>query len=246
MTADEPRILIATPVAGSIASASVAVGYHQAVLGLVRDRHFRVLPCAYGRDVVRVRSRLVRQVLADSAATHVLWWDSDVTIGAEQAGRLVSRLVSIGEPFVGCTYPKKAIHWDRLGEVDDGREPEDDAYDYPISLAADARADARGCVEVEGLPLGFALCRRDMLEAMAARYAAAETFLDVAGPERAPTVALFGLVRTPDGLLLGEDYSFAWRWRQMGGKVLLYVGPDCELGHVGAHLFQGSRAGFCR
>jgi hypothetical protein len=235
---DDPRILIATPVQGSPHSASVAAGYHQAVLALVRDSHFNVLPAVYGKDVVRARSRVVRQFL-ETTATHLLWWDADVVVPGARAGRLIARLVALGEDFVGCTYPKKRIvRW--------GAEAT--AYDYPISLAADGEVDARGCCEVEGLPLGFTLCSRATLERMVERYADL-AITDVVDGVRYRTVPLFQLVREPDepgGLLLGEDYSFAHRWRAMGGRCLLYVGADCELGHVGGHLYQGTAAGFCR
>ena len=240
--AADVRILIATPVYGSAKSASVAVAYHMAVTSLVRDSHFGILPAVYGCDVIRARSRVVRQFLEETSATHLLWWDADTAVDAAQAGRLVARLVDSGEAFVGCTYPKKRVHW--------GRGPgEESAYDYPISLAKDGAVDEHACCSVEGLPLGFALCTRSMLQAMARHYGDELGFVDVLEGRSIPTVALFQLARVPDtreGLLLGEDYSFSHRWRAMGGRCALYVGEDCELGHVGSHVFQGHREGYCR
>lgn len=242
MTTD-PRIVIATPTVGSPSTASIATGYHMALLGLVRDTHFKILAAVHSCDIVRARSRLVRQFLAETDGTHLLWWDADTCLTSAQAGRLLGRLVSLDEPFVGCTYPKKSIRWGR-------GSGEDKAYDYPISLVENSTVDDRAVAPVEGLPLGFALCTRSMLQKMVDRYRPELEFTDVAtNPSgrsiQAQTVALFQLT-IHEGLLLGEDYAFSHRWRQMGGKFLLYVGEDCELGHLGAHMFQGHRAGYCR
>lgn len=241
MTDLSPRILIATPVYGSARSASVTVAYHSTVIQLVRDTHFDLLPAVYGCDVIRARSRVVRQFL-ESSCTHLLWWDADTAVDPVQAGRLVGRLIDSGEAFVGCTYPKKSIHW--------GRGPgEENAYDYPISLSSDGEVDEHACCSVEGLPLGFALCSRAMLQAMVRHFTDELGFIDVVNGRSTPTVALFNLCRVPDtveGFLLGEDYSFSHRWRLMGGRCALYVGDDCELGHVGSHVFQGHREGYVR
>jgi hypothetical protein len=235
-------VLIATPVHGGVASSSVTLAYHSTLLSIVRDRHVRVLPCAYGTEPVRARSRLVRQALAETEATHVLWWDADVGPAhgdAASLARLIGRLVSLGEDMVGCLYPKKRIA--RWG-------PETHAYDYPLALATDARVDPRGCCEVEGLPGGFLLTSRGCLDRMVSHYREALGFLDVVDGQTAPTVALWQLARVPDepgGLLLGDDFAFCHRWRAMGGRCVLYVGPDSELCHVGGHVYQGHAEGYC-
>ena len=56
-------------------------------------------------------------------------------------------------------------------------------------------------------------------------------------------VALFMLM-VRDGELLGEDISFAQRWKDIGGKVWLYLGPGSPIGHHGEHLYQGKREDF--
>lgn len=137
--------------------------------------------------------------------------------------------------------------------VADGRSPESGAYDYPISVPWDETEKKEvvgGCLKVDGLPLGFTLLSRAMLETMCDHYAATLTFDDVVEGKSAPTVALFQLMIEPnprDGRrLLGEDYSFAARWRAIGGEVFLFLGPDSELAHVGTIVMQGTREGFFR
>lgn len=244
-----PKILIATPVHGRLESVSIALGYHNAILGVVagRDPHYRVVPCVYGADLVRARSRLVREFLSTDC-THLLWWDADVVASTDQAGRLIARLVETGHALVGCVYPKKRIHWDHLADLAAGRsvDPEALAYDYPFRLAKDAKVDVTRCVEVEGLPMGFTLCSRRLLSGMVHYYREILGFIDLVGDERAPTAALFQLMFKDVGgerLLLGEDYSFCERARFLGERAMLYVGEDSALGHVGTHLYQGRREG---
>lgn len=56
--------------------------------------------------------------------------------------------------------------------------------------------------------------------------------------QKAETVALFQLLAR-EGMLLSEDLAFCERWRDMGGKVWLYVGPGAPAAHHGDFTFQG-------
>jgi hypothetical protein len=258
-----PSILIATPVYGSPTSGMVAAQHHMTISSLVRDHHFTILPAVYGCDLVRGRSRLVRQFLEETSATHLLFWDGDVTCGPDQAGRLIARMVESGHDLVACTYPKKRLRLDRVeseanalpellepGDIDSHLR--ETIYEYAYSASV-ARPCVAGCVEVDAVPLGFALCSRSMLERMVAHYSAdlvygltsPLVFDDVVDGTSSRTVALFQLA-IRNRQLLGEDYSFCLRWREMGGAVQLWAGPDCELSHVGGHVYEGSRGGFVR
>jgi hypothetical protein len=45
----------------------------------------------------------------------------------------------------------------------------------------------------------------------------------------------------PDsGRCLSEDYAFCRRWRDIGGKV--FVDLQCNLMHLGQHMFRGDLA----
>lgn len=57
------------------------------------------------------------------------------------------------------------------------------------------------------------------------------------------TVALFQLLsgRGPEGAspLASEDASFCTRWRDMGGKVWMYLGRGSPVDHAGDHVYRG-------
>jgi hypothetical protein len=249
VTKPAPSILIATPIYGTHVTASVNVSHHHTIAGLIRDTHFNLAPASFGCDIVRARSRLVRQFLQETPCTHLLFLDADVTIpSVQQAGRLIRTLVESGHGIAGVTYPMKKINWGRVADaVRAGRDPELGAYDYPLHLAKD-RTVTGGFLPVEGVPLGCTLITREVLETMTEHFSPTLTFDDLVDGKTTPTVALFQLMieKGPGGRrdLFGEDYSWCARARSIGFQPMLYVGPDCELSHVGMYAFAGRREGF--
>jgi len=130
------------------------------------------------------------------------------------------------------------------------------AYDYPYRFGDAAEGGAmievvNGCTEVDAMAFGFTLTSRACLEQMWKAYAGTLSFGDVVDDRLYWTVALFQLLLPQQsaaapyavGPLLSEDYSFCQRWRDIGGKVQMYVGAGSPLHHVGSHVFRGSREG---
>lgn len=233
------RILIATPLDGTPDTAHVSHQYHRSVAQLERAGAV-VIPSQlmFADDLARGRSRCVWHALQRAQEWDwILWWDEDVVVrDTHIVPRMIARAEQDGHMVIGAPYPRKRIeamfpYKPLESEFETGR----------ISVKND-------CMMVDYLAFGFMLTHRECLSAMVEHYAN-EWFFDsrVDGPSH-ETVALFRQVMTeekmlPDGRrhrdLLGEDYSFCWRWRQMGGRVAMYVGEGAPLGHVGGHIFTG-------
>lgn len=68
-------------------------------------------------------------------------------------------------------------------------------------------------------------------------------FMDLDRGQLRETVALFQLLggRGAEGAspLASEDASFCARWRDMGGKVWMYLGPGSPVDHAGEHVYHG-------
>lgn len=236
------RILIATPLDGTPETAHVSYAFHRAVAQLERAGAV-VVPSQlmFADDLARGRSRCVWHALQRAQEWDwILWFDEDVVVrDATIVPRMIKCAEEDGHLVIGAPYPRKRI---------------EAMFPYkPMQAQLDAGKIevVRDCVDVEFLAFGFMLTHRKCLEKMVAHYAD-EWFFDsrLDGPAH-ETVALFRQVMTetvtlPDGRrhrdLLGEDYSFCWRWRQMGGKVQMYVGNGSPLGHVGGHVFTGEWA----
>jgi hypothetical protein len=188
-------------------------------------------------DLVRARDRLARMALFESDVTHVLNWDCDVHV---EDLELINRMLETGHDCIGAPYRRK-------------KQKEE----YPYRpLPGDAKVE-NGCVEVAGLAFGFMLTSRKCLEQMWNAYLESRWYMDVSeqkdGKKMAHlTVSMFDLVYSdpqpgPDGNLwrikFSEDYSFCDSYRRIGGKVHMFVGEGSPVGHIGSHVFKGTREG---
>lgn len=161
------------------------------------------------------RGLLVTQFLA-SDATHLFFVDSDV---AWQAGAMLS-LVDKDEDFVAGLYRQRL-------------DPEN--YCCQWLKNAELWANAKGLIEVEGVPAGFMCLKRDMLQKMIDTYPDTQFYCKDAPNETA--YDLFGSYRVGK-FKYGEDYSFCRRWRDLGGKI--FIDPEIQMGHIGYKTFLGS------
>lgn len=233
------RLMIATPVYGTTETASIALGYHTALMRLMKDPAVQLLDgfSFCNVDLVRARSRMLRMFLG-SSATHCLFWDADVVPGDLM---IIRHMLLSGKDLIGAPYPRKRVHWDKCANADD---PEAEAYTYPYQSSGVIKVE-NGCASIDHLGFGFTLVSRHCAEVMTEHYGPMLTFRDGIDGQFTPTVALFNLM-IRDGLLLSEDFSFCQRWKDIGGEVSLYVGPCSPVNHLGSHLFRGVREGVVR
>jgi hypothetical protein len=217
-----PSLFIATPTHDGM----VHIAYHRSLLRLCMTAtsfDLQVGAANYDTDIVRARSWLVADFL-ESSATHLLFIDSDTDFTPE----IVEGLVAAGKDYVCAPYRKK--------------RPE---VVYPGVFLTDKPTVDAGtkCVQIGAFGLGMTLLSRAMLERMSKAYAEALTISDMRKlTQPGKSVALFDLVHH-DGSLLSEDFSFGWRWRQMGGELWLYLGAGV-CGHHGNFRYAGDVAHF--
>lgn len=235
------RLVIATPVDGAPHAATVSYVYHTAVRQLERSGAcIMSADIFFADDLARARSRAVWYALNRGDWEWLLFWDEDVCV--PQTG-IVPRMIEIaskwGYDVIGAPYPRKRIPA---------------AFPYkPLASETGQHPVIHDCIEVDLLAAGFLMISRSCLERMVAHYAETEWFTDGHDPNAIhETVALFRQVRTDETTIVvngetrryrelySEDYSFCHRWRQMGGRVHMFVGAGAPLGHIGGHLFEGT------
>jgi hypothetical protein len=256
------RILVATPVDGLPESAMVPYGYSKALARLMtemRDDLEILLPdqglMGYPADLVRARSRAVR-IAKEYNATHILWLDSDIV---PKQGCLKA-MFDTGHDMVGCPYPRKRIHWERVGKAMMGEKAEWLAYDYAYHYSDGEEGLQHvpvtgGCIPVLRLAMGCMLSSMKCLEAMYERYREELWFVDVIDGKHFDCVAIFQLLMSEPKefrgrtfrTLYSEDYSFCERYNRMRaerpefGSIQMLVSHPAD--HVGGLLFQGSAQG---
>lgn len=172
-------------------------------------------------DIADCRALIVAEFLANPAFTHLMMIDSDVT----WAPGAIPRLLSHDVDFVCGLYPKRSdpITFDFRSEHGRGA-------DIAITL------DDKGLMEVWGVPAGFMVMKRSMLERMRDSYSELAFDVDSKISPCGKAWDLFDAYRV-GGTKLGEDYGFCQRWRDIGGKVM--IDPAITMGHLGYKLFAG-------
>jgi hypothetical protein len=217
---------------------------------------------AFPRDIVRARSRLLRQFVAKKEFTHVLYVDGDNVPSTEA----LQGMLRADKDVVACPYPRREFHpLNRPHDINS-------AMRYSILKMPGAKYDAnKSIVQIMGIGFGFTLITRTAAEKLIedhrwkvseAAIAAVRTLPaddqkeildqlsnvfedDFPGNDDAETVAVFSLYNQqgnkPTTLkMLGEDYSFCARCRDSGIGVWLYVGKGAPVEHDGLVRFTGN------
>jgi hypothetical protein len=194
-------------------------------------------------DIVLGRNLLAARFLADAAATHLFFVDSDMAFG----GDVCAKLLESGRKFVGCIYTKRQIDTGLLkkklaetgGDLDDAMSL---AIDFVVRTTGAPPQIGPDLYRVEGVGMGAAMIAREVFESMIASGAAPPVqnlrIYRQAGLT-GPVHDFFGILRLPDGDALSEDFSFCRRWTdQCGGEVHALAVDD--IGHVGKTRFAAS------
>jgi hypothetical protein len=220
-------LLIATPVRGAAPlAAPVCFGYAESVRRLSRLMPTEELHAdlAFPSDIVRARNRIAALILRDwPQIDNVLWWDDDEW---PEDVRVIPKMLAKGEDLIGLPYTNKRM-----------------PVRWLHSFLPEPPVVRNEMLEVRGVGFGLTLTSRACLMKMSA---AARKYTDHPTPHKVANI--FGQLydhvdmspgdsESEDMMLLGEDFSFCKRWRELGGRVMVYAGKGNMVAHAGAHAF---------
>jgi len=224
---DQPRLWIFIP----CYEKTVSTETMQSVMNFVRDTSLSVQIHYWNRDIVRARSRAVREFLVARDRrglhfTHLLFLDNDVSF----APQILPALLKSGKDLIGAVYPRKQINWNGIltGETVEQRAMA--AYDWPM-LRIDTEVPEEGILKVACLPMGCTMMSRTMLEKMVEHYSEEKhnlVFNDINGEE---TVALFQIV-LKQKKLFPEDFSFCLRAQALDFYAHVLLQPTTHTGSI--------------
>ena len=237
-----PHVFLATPCYGGV----VTQGYMQSVIGIMQQADadgYDVTLALLGQDALITRSRntLVAHFMANEAATHILFIDSDISFDPA----LVSRLLTAGKDIVAASYPLKTYYWDaQAAQRLSGGEAVDTAgLRYVGELCEGALAERDGDLATATyVGTGFMLIRRSAILGMIGaypetRYKAIHAYRNKQSCGES-FYALFDCVIDPiTETYLSEDFTFCHRWRAIGG--LIWLDTRSRLIHTGPTDFHG-------
>ena len=216
-------LIVATSVRASNAwSGQVSVGYSETLRQLTRAMPVEEFPMSvtYAADTVRAHNRIAAHVLRELPhVDRVLWWDDD---GWPEDAGLVVKMIACDVDLIGAPYTNK-------------RKP----VKWVHQFLPEPPAIVNDMLEVRGVGFGFTMTSRACLQRMTDACSAEDWYIDHPLPHRVANI--FGLKYdvSPNGdrVLLSEDYAFCKRWRELGGRVMVYAGAGNMMAHTGGYAW---------
>lgn len=151
--------MVATPVITPEVSSFYVDGMLDMYMRPPPHTSFKRLAC-FPRDIVRARSRLLRQFVEDKECTHVLYVDGDNVPSVDALRGMLEANVDV----IACPYPRREFHpAGRPHETASGNL--NSAMRYSVMKAPGAKYDGRkGIVQIKGIGFGFTLIARRAAE----------------------------------------------------------------------------------
>lgn len=250
------NILIATPCYGSM----LHTGYFNSIIQsmkLLQENHVPFDISTIGNEslITRARNYFCSLLLANERYSHILFVDADISFNPAT----ILRMLKFNRPVMAGAYPKKAVQWNRVGDLVkaqlartgnvDVDKLEACSYDYAINIVHKVEGEQitvpinEGFMKVSYASTGFLMIRRDVIEGMVARMPHLKYKNDISGYEHGNNAdkfyALFDCFIDADSKrYLSEDFAFCQRYLDMGGDI--WVDLACELTHAGTNQYKGS------
>jgi hypothetical protein len=221
------KILIATPVFGSVCTVPYTDTMVRLVRAFQRDRPSVALAgprFLASSQVSFSRNVFASMVLEEPSFTHLFFVDSDIGF----APNLLARMLEFDKPFVGALCPERP-------PAPTGRFVGEDEL-IPGAVAG-------GFQRARQVGAGVLLLQRQVLERLAEAYpdllvAVGDSMADMR--LKANLFQCFEHLCDERGRYLSEDISFCRRWTSLGGEVWVCI--DEEITHSGMAHVSGSIA----
>jgi hypothetical protein len=185
--------------------------------------------------ITRARNNIAARFLRQQIYSHLLFIDADISFDPAT----VLRYLSFDKDVVAGIYPIKKLNIGELRRlpIDDDRTAEAASYNYSSKLIIDENnMPQNGFARVDYAGSGFMMIKRQALETMVLRYPKLQYQDDFTGAKTEAFYAFFDTM-IHEGHFLPEDYSFCWRWRDIGGEIWGDVASRFD--HVGKFVYSG-------
>ena len=168
-----------------------------------------------------------------SGMSHCLWWDGDVIAKPDEPVRMMAANMDI----LGGVYARRFIFWDEIVKAaKDGRFDDLSTAGQRLTTSPKPFADVLPwAVEVDTLPGGFLMVKREVILAMMAKYPERKSVLEGKNPG-AEDEFFYEFWPCGGSPYRGEDTWFCELARGAGYK--LYADTVAMLGHCGNHVFS--------
>lgn len=237
------KLYVATP-----CHSEVSLHYVQSLLDLSRLCHMNKIHvefCILKSSLVTQGRNLCVSGFLESKCTHMLFIDSDISIGA----KTILKMLQAQKELISVPYPLKAFLWDKgFDEIVQGniKKPEDLQQifnSYPMKVADKNDILLKdGIIEITHAPTGCMLINRSVFNKLIEKYPEREikqnTVINSKLVLKKHMWNFFDTLHDPkEKTYLGEDFAFCKLWKDIGGKCYAYILD--EITHVGEHQYTG-------
>ncbi len=215
----QQHVYFGLPMYGGMCSEATFTGLLRFAIIATKLKINFTMDVVYNESLIpRARNNLAAKFLSTPGATHLMFIDVDLGFEAES----VLKLLCNNQDVVGGLYPKKSL-----------------PISYVVNTVSSPQESSPETVEVSTLGTGFMLIKRHVIEKMIGAFPELKYKDDIGfGKEFEPNMyALFDTAISPDQHYLSEDWTFCYRWRQMGGRI--FADTSIKLDHTGFYKFQG-------
>jgi len=237
------RLYVATP-----CHSEVSLHYVQSLLDLSRVCHMNKIHvefCILKSSLVTQGRNLCVSGFLESKCTHMLFIDSDISIGA----KTILKMLQAQKELISVPYPLKAFLWDKgfdeivQGNVKKPKDLEQIFNSYPMKVADKNDILLKdGIIEITHAPTGCMLINRSVFDKLIEKYPEREikqnTVINSKLVLKKHMWNFFDTLHDPkEKTYLGEDFAFCKLWKDIGGKCYAYILD--EITHVGEHQYTG-------
>ena len=200
--------------------------------------------------VSRARCHMVAYMMANPAATHLMFIDADINFDCVD----ILHMLQHDKDIIVGAYPKKDLNWNMIKS---GVKLDNDVTleqmkglgaNYALNFDWNFNSEnkrslklEKGLIKLKDAATGFMLIKREVIMKMIESYPELyfNNDLDLSPEFEKWTYLLFDCMHEPETKrYLSEDYAFCRRWQALGGEV--WLDPLVSLDHVGHYTFHGN------
>lgn len=233
------NILLCLPTTSQIMKSATAVAVANTCTRLSQLGHEVDLHNIDSAEIVTARDMFANMVLHSDRWDHLLFIDSDMNFDPSLVIRMIDRRAEI----CGAAYVRRTLDLSRLIEVSRDSQPLNVALarasDFTFKPAwEDGDVELmleNGFCRAAAVGMGCVLISRSALLSMV-DAAILSIRKDLSAADGQTCWSFFEPIEV-DGIRLGEDYSFCYRWTSLLKRDLL-VSLDTTVGHIGAFEYS--------
>jgi hypothetical protein len=218
----EQHVYFGLPMYGGMCSEATFTGLLRYAIIATKLKLNFTMDIIYNESLIpRARNNLVAKFLNVPEATHLMFIDVDLGFEAES----ILKLLCNNQDVIGGLYPKKSL-----------------PVSYVVNTSNNPKIAADDIVEVDTLGTGFMMVKRHVIEKMISIHPELKYIDDIGYSKECEKYmyALFDTAIDPNQHYLSEDWTFCYRWKQMGGSI--FANTSIKLDHTGFYKFPGDPA----